>query len=235
MTKLTKSMGCVAALFAASFFGAASADAQTFDVTARGFYIASGFHTADFNAYLTGWDGVSEYRSFFVFDIPELTEAAEGATLSLWMPIGGYSSDQTFETISIWSVETSVSDLITSYDPGAEGIAIYNDLGTGTSYGSTQVTATEAGVYFTITLTSEGVAALNAAQGSQLAIGASVTSLTAGPNPEQVFLNSETNESNPNSDGKAAQISVVPEPTTVALLGLSAGALLFFRRRSQAR
>lgn len=237
MTKLTKSLGCVAAVLTASFFGpASSADAQTFDVTARGFYMSDGFHTADFDAYLTGWDGgTSEYRSFFVFDIPELTEVAEGATLSLWMPVGGFLSDQTFETISIWSVETSVSSLVASHGAGAEGIDIYNDLGSGTNYGSTQVTATETGVYFTVTLSSEGVAALNAAQGSQIAFGASVTSLASGPNPELVFLNSETNESNPNSGGKAAQVSVVPEPTTVALIGLSAGAVLFFRRRSAAR
>lgn len=237
MTKLTKSLGCVAAMFTASFFGtASSADAQTFDVTARGFYMSNGFHTAFYDGYLTGWDGGLEYRSFFVFDIPELTETAEGATLSLWMPVGGYSSDQSFETLALWSVETSISSLVANYEePTPESEAIYTDLGSGTSFGSTQVTATETGAYFTVTLTSAGVAALNAAQGSQIAIGASITSLTYGPNPQQVFLNSDTNPSNPNSDGKAAQISVVPEPTTVALLGLSAGAILFFRRRSSAR
>lgn len=230
MTKLTKSLGCVAALFTASFFGAAaSADAQTFDMSARGFYLSVGFNT-DFDAYLTGWDGGIEYRSFFVFDIPELTEAAEGATISLWMPIGGYASSQSFETISLWSVETTVPELLEYHEFTPEGIAIFDDLGSGVSYGSGQVSATETGTYFTITLTAAGVEALNNSENGQLAIGASMTS-GSGASTSMAFQNTSTGDG---VDASGAQISVVPEPTTVALLGLSAGALLFFRKRSAA-
>lgn len=217
-------------------WGPVTAEAEEFNLSARGFYLSSGFHIEFYDGYLTGWEsGIEsgiEYRSFFVFDIPESTEFEEGATLSLWMPVGGFSSNQSFETITAWEVLTPVADLLTSWDEGDEGKVIFEDLGSGEIYGSTTVMATETGAYFTMVLNATAVAALNASAGNPFAFGVSMTSLVAGPDAETAFANTATGDG-PNTGAEAGRLNTVPEPTVAMLVGLSVGGLFFLRRRSR--
>lgn len=205
--------------------------AEEADAVSRGFYLDSGFHTEFYDGFLTGWDG-TEYRSFFVFNIPVLEEAATGATLRLWMPPGSFVSDQPDETYTVWSVVTPIIDLEAGHSAGVVGQGIFDDLGSGVSFGSAVVSDPGVdGAYLFISLNQAAVDAINAAQGSQLAIGGSFTTLITGSNPEMGFLNTSTGDG---VDASGARLTIVPEPGAAVLFGLSATAILVFSRRRHA-
>lgn len=151
-----------------------------------GWYDWNGFHSPTNTNYFAGQfnnnvDPIRQLRDWFVFDVPSLSGTVTAARLELYLP-GLVSPDPT-ETFELFDVSTPVSTLIA----GGTGLTgIYDDLGTGVSYGSVSITAADNGKIVTINLNTAGLAAITAAQGSRLAIGGMVTTI-AGNAQQSVF------------------------------------------------
>ncbi|MDX2080870.1 MAG: PEP-CTERM sorting domain-containing protein [Terrimicrobiaceae bacterium] len=237
MAKSLFSLPCLAVGFAIAVLGATSTNARAvaIDASYRGFYLDNGFHTDGFDGYLTGWDG-NEYRSFFVFEIPLLSEPALAGSLRLWMPPGSFFSTLPSEPLTLWSISTAVPDLIASHDVDSpEGEAIFADLGSGDVFGTAIVSNPGiAGTYLHITLNENALAAIHAAQETQFAIGASFSSVNVGGDPSIGFLNTATGDGD-NTGPTAAQLSLVPEPGTAMLFVLAVCGLVLVRRRLSPR
>lgn len=222
-------LGALAGLL---LLGAGSVRAETvMNASSRGLYSETGFHESVFDAYYAGWD-FQEFRSFFVFDIEPLTETATGATITLWNPSAAYIGLDPSETFALWNVSTDVADLVANQE---DAIAIFDDLGSGTQFGSIEISAADDGSYIVITLNAAAVSAINSlvGAGGAIAFGGSVTTLSETAS-EGVFDATYTQlPEQPNTGPTAARLTInpVPEPTTTALIAASVGVCLFFRRR----
>ncbi|MEM9176801.1 MAG: PEP-CTERM sorting domain-containing protein [Myxococcota bacterium] len=166
-------------------------------------------------------------RNYHTFDLSGLSGTITTATLRVWADVGAYDSSAAFETIGLFEVATasSVLDDPTSNPTAAAGV--FNDLGTGTSYGTFDVTAADDASYVDVTLNAAAIAALNAAVGSgSWSVGGALQTIDGtygGPISERVLKNDSSTASEP-----PAQLvftgTVVPEPSTALLLfgGLAA-------------
>lgn len=168
-------------------------------------------------------------RAYFVFDVPVLGFTVTSATLRVMNSGGGETPDGT-ETYAIFDVTTPINDLITG---GGSLGTTYNDLGTGTEFGSTAINpaALAQGDIVLFNLVAL-VPVVNASGPGQLALGGAITTL--GNNVETIF-----GTSNPNFqqvqlvlEGTVSNVAA-PEPGTLALLGAIAlpVALQVIRRR----
>lgn len=150
-----------AALVVGSFFSATMANAGVVSVNASdtGWYQDNGTHiTSNFN-YITGHYSGDDYNSFFVFDLSSVTNLITGATLSLYNPSSGFSSVSATETLNIFNV---LSDL-SSVTGGTGGANVFNDLGSGTLFGSVVGSAADANSYIDVVLNASAISALNSA------------------------------------------------------------------------
>lgn len=142
-----------------------------------GWYDNSGSHGAANQNFLVGAIGSTRYRNFFVLNIPNITDEIVGATLSIQNPAGGgYTSPDATETWELYDVTTPIATLTAG---GAGLVAIFDDLGGGTTYGSASVSAASDGKYVNVVLNASAIAALNAARGGQIAIGGRLGTLNA--------------------------------------------------------
>lgn len=191
----------------------------------RGWYDDAGEHFSSNLSYFIGDDGEFLYRNFFVFDIPVLSETVTGATLKLWNPPGGFFSNDPSETYELFAVSTPIEDLVSDQFSATD---IYEDLGSGLSFGSINLSDSDNGSFVVITLNANFLSALNAAQGGKLAIGGALTTLTPGDDAS-AFIGTDTGET-------PKPVLTVPEPTTgVLLLGAGLGLLVSTRKRVAAR
>jgi hypothetical protein len=173
-----------AALSCAALFsvgaGAAPVTVETFD---NGWYSqnnnSSGDLTAGVSNINVGWNQVTgaTYRNWLAFDLSALAgQNITSATLTFYGNNGTYDSPK-IETLGLFDYNGSINALLGSQS----GVGIYNDLGTGTSFGQSAV-ASPLGM-FSITLTAEAVNALNAAAGNttdqRFVIGGSLLSIAA--------------------------------------------------------
>ena len=106
----------------------------------------------------------SESRGFLVFSVPEFTAPLEGVTLRVYSDkvVGGPNAIGFYDVTSPGTLKTVVSD------------AVFDDLGSGTSYGSQTFSASDS--FYEIDLNAAAVAAVNAAKGGTFAIGMRLTS-----------------------------------------------------------
>ena len=182
------------------------AAAITIDATDRGWYGDNGTHNTSILNYLAGDcgggtcvagtnTGIDEFRNFFVFDLSGVTAPIASATLRLHNPGGttqfpnnvGFFSDVGSETYLVNEVSTAIASLLA----GTGGVAVFDDLGSGTPFGSITATSAANGTFVEINLNSAAIAALNLASGL-FAFGGSITTLNGFPDEETLFAFSDS-------------------------------------------
>jgi hypothetical protein len=195
----------------------------------RGWYADFGSHSTSNENYLTGRYFGTDYRSFFVFDLSGVTETITSATLKLWNPSSppnteaGFSSPDASETLALYDVSTSTASLT----GGTGGVSAFTDLGSGTSFGSTTISAADNGSFVTITLNASALSALNSA-GGLFSIGGALTTLSGSSN-QNAFL--WTHEFPVASTLELETTTALPTPGTLALFGISFVSMLVNLRR----
>ena len=175
--------------------------------------------------YITG-QFQSENRSFFVFDLTGVSAPITAATLNLWNPNTnphpcclGYRSPSASETFNLFDVSTTVS---TVTGGGAGLPSVFNDLGTGTLFGTHVASAADNGKVISIALNAAGLAALNSSLGSVIAFGGALSTLSG---PADQFLFAFTTADFAGGDVRrldltTADVPQVPEPASLTLLAL---------------
>ncbi len=141
---------------------------------------SNGQHINGNTNYFCGYDEPSTlyYNNFQAFDLSQSNLNTHGITTpitSAVLKVRQYGSEPTTGT-QMWelrSVTTAYSIINQGYPTGsANGIAIYNDFGSGTSYGSIMVDKTLSGTnILSITLNAAAITDINNAIGSEFVIG----------------------------------------------------------------
>ena len=160
-----------------------SAAQVTLAATDSGWYDSFGEHSSFNKNYITGYEFGTIYHDYFVFDESNLARTVLDAKLQAFNPDGGFFSDKPTETYSLFDVTTPLSQLEADNFGRTD---IFNDLGSGTSYGSQTVSSADNGKLVTVNLDAAAVSALNAKLGSQVALGGALTT-ASGPALEILF------------------------------------------------
>lgn len=185
-----------------------------------GAYSSQGDHSPSNTNYIAGFCpdcGNKNFRNFFVFDTSSIVGQVTSAILRL--RAGNIPGNGTY---TLFDVTTPV----TALRAGGSGLTdIYADLGSGTRYGSTALTSVQTSGLVDITLNADAIAAINARPGLFALAGTYDTpdSFAFGGTDadERRQLRLETN--------------AVPEPASMALVGLGLCAIFGARKRKNPR
>ena len=150
VTVLRLAVGLV--LLASTPVGAAETVVNAVD---QGWYakdLGPNVHTASNENTLTGRGTNSrDYRSFFVFDLSAETQPVVAAELRL--ELEQYSSGSASEPFTVFDVAATAAQLNMDYgDDDPTGLAIYDDLGSGSIYAAPTVTSSQQGSVIVIPL-----------------------------------------------------------------------------------
>ena len=229
------------------------AQAQTFQIaanpnaslatnSAQGFYYADGSNEPLNPSYFVGQIGISSLNpthDYFTFDLSALNLAGKtitSATLNVPAYFGASDSIQTAFRYTLYDVSTSAATLNATQPSGS--LAIYNDLGSGNSYGAFNVPVTAHGV---LAFSLSGTALTDIAKdaGGYFSTGG-VLSLTSGAtlpvgSTEFLFSGSDTQTQGRPTLTLVTAPTPVPEASTTLSLGLmlalGAGGLAVARRK----
>jgi len=179
--------------------GPASAATTVLNATDTGWWANTGEHGAFNSNYIVGdyGYGYGDHNDYFTFDLTTAVPcgAITGATLSAPNPYGSGSP----RPYTLYDVSTSAAAL-DAEDPGsAAGIAIFNDLGSGTPFGA-MTPATVNDTPIVVPFLPAGVAALNAARGGSFSVGGDLTDAVSGD-----FLLG-------NSEGQTVSLTLTTDP-----------------------
>ena len=125
--------------------------AVVLDDVDRGWRASDGEHVATNRNTFTGYDSnpaaLKAFRSWLLYDLPELPDAIYVESVTLRLDVERYVGPDASEPFSVWDVVTDSEALTTSGpSPGtAADRAIYADLGSGRVYGSGSVTEADVG------------------------------------------------------------------------------------------
>jgi ABC-type transport system substrate-binding protein len=161
----------------------------TIDADFTGWWDSTGAHSSDNPNYGIGDGNIAggpDHHDFFVFDLSDVSGLITGAQLSIGNDAAGYLAGipAGLSQVSMWDVSTPIATLVAD---GTGQVGIFNDLGSGTLFALTTVTAADDGTQVSFSLNDNALAALNAAEGSQFAIGGELTSTTV-PEPTSLLL-----------------------------------------------
>lgn len=215
--------------------GPAAAVSITVGATDSGWYCSGntrcaggGLHFADNENYLAAQRSPNpgdewELRNFFTFDLSSVDGVVVSASLRLFT--ADYFGDAS-ELYEVYDVSTSISTLTLG---GSDLSDVFNDLGTGSLYGSRSYTASDAGGISDIALNSLAISDLNSALGGEIALGGKIASLSGifGADVEGVFASSGPGDA-PLSGGVPVrqlvlEVAPIPEPTAALLFGTGFG------------
>ena len=207
----------------------AMADTVTVDTRDLGWYRSDGHHD-EFNENTFTGDLGLEYRSFYVWDLPTLTNPVTSARIDfdLQYSLGVWSTVP--QTGRMFDVSTSSSTL-TQTDGGGTGHAIFGDLGSGTSYGDFVISEADNLTLFSVQLNQAGLDAINSASGRPFSIGMSNVS----PYQQSFLFSSISFRGSQQLVLSMGNVAPVPEPQTWALMALGLGVLGATARRQGRR
>src|SRR6202049_1943711 len=182
--------------FAASIFmiGQAGATVYNLSFVKCGWYRHLGDHGPSNRSHLTGEifipgpRGEAFFRSFYTFTLSVITGTIVSVEFDAFNPDFGFVSLDPNENLGIFDVTTPAGSLNTLHLQGDPvGIAVFADLGTGTSYGSRVVSSADNNNTVTVALNAVAFSALAAAGPGLFAPGGALTTLNPSPSTEFVF------------------------------------------------
>jgi hypothetical protein len=143
----------------------------------------------------TGYQGVGasllEYRSYFGFNIPSFSGTVSSVTLNL--EVVRYDSPDASESFWVYDVSTplaTVTSLPSPCGPATQCSSIFDDLGSGTTYGSFTLNSSSTGTIKSVVLT-PAITGVSNARGGTFTVG--ITEYTGpGDGGEVVLFNSDT-------------------------------------------
>ena len=186
------------------------------NATDSGWYDDTGWHQPDNLNYAVGEEVAYIYNNFFVFDLSGVSETVTYAVINIYSPespaqfFDGYQSMDPFETYALYDVSTDIA-VLTS-DSG--GVEVFQDIGTGTSYGEYDVSAADNGQFVSITLNADALDNINNGAGL-FAIGGAVSTIDSTPNNEIIFASS----GEPSVPAPYLTLTTVPIPAAIWLFG----------------
>src|SRR5262249_13911155 len=146
----------LAVALALGFAPVAKADVFTINRTDLGWYDSTGFHDAGNKNYITG-NLPPGFHDYFVFNLSGVSGPIVSAQLRAFNPSNGYSGPAGGLTLNLFDVSTGIADLEASHFGRVD---IYNDLGSGTNFGSQLVGPGSNGTFVTVDLNGAALAAL---------------------------------------------------------------------------
>jgi hypothetical protein len=138
----------------------------------RGWWNATGSHSASNNNTYTGLSGSSEYNSYFIFDLSGIS----GTTVisaELHLEVENYYGNDPSETVSVWDVSTDWNTL----ENGTSNVGVFNDLMQGATYGNTVVLSSEVTTIKVITLNSQAMTDIVSALGGNFSVGVTLDTI----------------------------------------------------------
>jgi len=139
----------------------------------RGWWNSQGAHASSNNNTFTGKyvypSTTTYYNSYFIFDLPG--EALVAGDVLLRMELERYSSADPSETVTIYAVSTDAETL----EANGPDVSVYEDLQSGSVYGTFTVSAADVGSVLEIPLSAPAAADVRSANGS-FAVGLHLSS-----------------------------------------------------------
>lgn len=191
-------------------------------------YVAS--HNTPFIYYPIGYpipSGTTPLRNYLAFDLSGVSGNIIGATLRLQNPVESWTTPPTYTIYDVTAPSNVVkSSQLVLNDP--VGVGVFNDLGSGTSFGSILVDGSFSGGIAEISINSAGIAALNAAKGGDFVFGGSLSAsfdeqFVFGFTHDGVFVRE-----------LVLQTASVPEPSSALLMIGASIAALRLRKHKKA-